>query len=191
LLALNFAEVVKRPQRKAKLMELTADLYEAFGRVQSEIVAAWPAQASTRALLKGRHIGAAWNVDHQRTVATRPTIVAAQRLAEPPGLHAHNRIVLGIEIAAAAERLDSNRVGLDQVGPASQCLFHDKGEKAWETERTAKCRAADDVDEVRTNLCGRWRSSLCLVCPVVPGAWIWSESNHCQRGIQFKRVMQK
>ncbi len=101
---------------------------------------------------EGRNVSAAWQLDAQRIVAARAGVVARQRAAQPPGFDAHDRIALRIEIAAAAERLDGDRVGLDAVAVARERRFHDKCEKVGQPQRVAEGRTAHNTAELTADL---------------------------------------
>ena len=102
-----------------------------------------------------RHIGAARQFDHQLIVAPDVGIIARERLPQPPGFDPDDRVALGIEIAAAAERADGDGVGLDSVAVAGKGRLDDECEEVCEPKRVAQHRAGDDPRELPTNFADR------------------------------------
>jgi len=101
-----------------------------------------------------RDIGAALHVNQKRIVAAGLRIVARQRIAQPSGLHAHDRVGLRIEIGAAAERLDGDRIGLEPVAFARQRRLDDEGKETRQPERIAKGGAPNDPGEFSAHIGG-------------------------------------
>ncbi len=102
-----------------------------------------------------RHIGAARHFDHQHIVPPDVGVIARQRLPQPPGFHPDDRVGLGIEIAAAAERADGDGVGLDSVAVAGEGRLDDECEEVCEPKRVAQHRAANDPRELPANFADR------------------------------------
>lgn len=99
------------------------------------------------AAAKGRNVSSARQVHHQRVVAARPGIIAGQCAAQPPGLDAHDRVRLRIEVRAASERFDGDRIGLDPLGVARKRRLDHESEKARQAERVAEsCTVQDAVE---------------------------------------------
>jgi hypothetical protein len=106
-----------------------------------------------------RDIRAALHVNQKRIVAAGLRIVARQRIARPSGLDAHDRVGLRIEIDAAAERPDGDRVGFEPVAVARQRHLDNKGEETRQPERIAKSGAPNDPSELLATSSARGSSS--------------------------------
>ncbi len=116
----------------------------------------WFAPVGDTAAAECRNIAAARHFDHERVVASGSAIVTRQSPAQADGLDPDDRIGLGVEVRAAAKRLDGDRVGLELVALARQGHFDDERQKAGQSVGVAKGAAADDPIEFLADVVGMW-----------------------------------
>ena len=84
-------------------------------------------------------------------------VVPLQGPAEPPGLDAHDRIVLGIEGFVPVEDFDRDGEGLDAFGTPGERLLHHIAEELSRAVGGGKIRAGDDALELGANRLVRGR----------------------------------
>jgi hypothetical protein len=93
-------------------------------------------------------------------------VVAFQPRPQPPGLHATNRAVMGVERIGVSEDLRSNDEFFEVIRSSNRSLMHNEVQETLEPmrpERTSGCRELDSNAQgsLRANrlLAVRWRIS--------------------------------
>jgi N-acetylmuramate 1-kinase len=84
-----------------------------------------------------RGISALGNVDHDRVARAHGGVVRDQLRAQPADLDAHGRVDVGVEISAAIEHLDAQRVALQPRRVARERGFDDAAQQALLARRVA------------------------------------------------------
>ena len=101
----------------------------------------------SRSLLERGDIAPERNSDADRVVGALAGVVGLQRTAQAPGLDAHDRVGLRVEIVGPAERLRRDGVALDRRRLAGKRLLDDEGQEGDEPRRVPEGLARDDARE--------------------------------------------
>ncbi len=81
--------------------------------------------------------------DADRVDAALAVVVLDQAAAQPSGLHAHERIGLGVELGRLAEHLDRDRIALEPIRAAREGLLDDEPQELGRPARLREYRAAE------------------------------------------------
>ncbi len=94
--------------------------------------------------MKGRHVGTFGNFNPDGVVFSIRQVIVLQRPAQSAGLHAHNRIDLGVE--ALVTPIDGQRDGkpFESGAPAGQGLVYHKFQEALLFFRAPESVALED-----------------------------------------------
>ncbi len=155
--AVDLQELLDLDQRMAQVSAVTGDVRQPVRlRGQSCVAGNGGCRHAVGggSALESRDIGAARQNDPKRIVAAGACIITRQGSAQPAGFHPHDRIALRVEVAAAAERGDGDRVRLDAVAVARKLRFDHKAEKPRQPHRGAKAGAGDDAVELPAHFIG-------------------------------------
>jgi hypothetical protein len=101
---------------------------------------------------KARHVAAARQFDLQRVGAALGRVVLDEPAPQPPGLHAHERIGLRIEIAGAAEYFDRDRVALQTIRGARELALYDVAQQLGRSPGLLEATAAENALELRAHV---------------------------------------
>ena len=113
--------------------------------------------AARRAPGEVRDIAALGDVDEDRVGQAGDEIVVLQRPAQPPGLDAHDRVALGVELRVAPEHLHPDRVGLDALGAPGERLLDDVAQEPARPRGRVEIGAGEEAVELGAHVLGRRR----------------------------------
>src|SRR5204862_4167662 len=107
-----------------------------------------PRHAARGATLERRRVAALRQLDDDLVVLSFLAVVTHEARAQPPGLHAHDRIRPRIERLLLAEYLDADDVFLQLIAASGDGLERDEREEPFESIDLLKRRAAEDAVEL-------------------------------------------
>src|SRR5258708_2659237 len=87
----------------------------------------WPAGRGT--VVKSKDVGSPGELHYDRVLAAVYAVILGELSTQPPRLHAHHGIELGIEIIRAAENFRRNLIFLDRGSRMVQSVFRQIAEE--------------------------------------------------------------